>query len=158
METFWAAADDPEGTIDKLAEIVKYIESDKSGALDMAADIAENAATIAAIYTPAEGEVAASGVLVTEITRVEGKADANAQAIAAIDNADTGILAQAKGYTDAAIAGLPVATAEVLGLVKFDNATIKMNDSKQLYVAKVSTDILEQGTQVLVLNGGSATE
>ena len=31
-----------------------------------------------------------------------------------------------------------------------------MNESNQLYVAKVSTDILEQGSQILVLNGGTA--
>ena len=81
----------------------------------------------------------------------------NAEAIAAINHVDTGILAQAKAHTDAAIAALPVATAEVLGLVKYDNDSIKMNESNQLYVAKVSTDVLEQGSMVLVLNGGSAT-
>ena len=82
----------------------------------------------------------------------------NAAAIAAINHEETGILAVAKAYTDAEIAGLPTATAEALGLVKFDNATIKMNESNQLYVAKVSTDVLEQGSQTLVLNGGSAKE
>lgn len=121
MENFWKAADNPEGTIDKLAEIVAYIESDKSGALDMAADI-----------------------------------KANTDAIAAINHAETGILAVAKKYADDKIAGIPTATAEALGLVKFDDASIKMNASNQLYVAKVSTDVLEQGTQVLVLNGGTA--
>ena len=78
----------------------------------------------------------------------------NAAAIAAINHEETGILAQAKAYVDA----LPAATAEALGLVKYDDVSIKMNESQQLYVAKVSTDILEQGTQALVLNGGSATE
>ena len=158
METFWDAADDPEGAIDKLAEIINYIEADKTGALDMAADIQANRNAISAIYAPASEGVEASGVLVTEIARIENKADANALAIAAINNTDTGILAQAKAHTDAAIAGLPAATVDTLGLVKFDNSTIMMNDSKQLYVAKVSTDILEQGSQVLILNGGSAVE
>jgi hypothetical protein len=81
---------------------------------------------------------------------------ANKSAIATINNAETGILAQAKSYADSAVAGIPAATAEKLGLVKFDNATIKMNENNQLYVAKVSTDILEQGSAELVLNGGSA--
>lgn len=81
---------------------------------------------------------------------------ANADAIAAINHETTGILAQAKSYADNAIANIPVATAEVLGLVKFDNDTIQMNENNQLYAAKVSTDILVQGTQTLVLNGGSA--
>lgn len=80
----------------------------------------------------------------------------NENAIAAINNETSGILAQSKTYTDEAIAALPVATAEALGLVKFDNTSIKMNESNQLYVAKVSTDVLEQGSQTLILNGGSA--
>lgn len=46
METFWEAADDPEGTIDKLAEIVNYIAADKTGALDMAGDIEANTKAI----------------------------------------------------------------------------------------------------------------
>lgn len=82
---------------------------------------------------------------------------ANADAIAVINHETTGILALAKAHADAAVAGIPVATAEVLGLVKFDNDTIKMNENNQLYAAKVSTDILVQGSQTLVLNGGSAT-
>lgn len=82
---------------------------------------------------------------------------ANADAIAAINHETTGILALAKAHADAAVAGIPVATAEVLGLVKFDNDTIKMNENNQLYAAKVSTDILVQGSQTLILNGGSAT-
>jgi hypothetical protein len=81
---------------------------------------------------------------------------ANADDIAAINHETTGILAQAKSYADDAIANIPVATAEVLGLVKFDNDTIQMNENNQLYAAKVSTDILVQGTQTLILNGGSA--
>ena len=94
------------------------------------------------------------GVAAEEMVTAIGN---NTDAIAAINHETTGILAQAKGYTDAQIGALPVATAEVLGLVKFDNNTVKMNASNQLYVAKVSTDILEQGEQTLILNGGSAS-
>lgn len=83
---------------------------------------------------------------------------ANTDAISAINNADTGILAVSKKYTDDQIAAIPVATTNTLGLVKFDDNTVKMNESNQLYVAKVSTDILEQGSNVLVLNGGSAKD
>lgn len=82
---------------------------------------------------------------------------ANETAINAINHVDTGILANAKKYTDDAIAGLPIATADALGLVKFDNDSVKMNENNQLYVAKVSTDVLKQGENVLILNGGSAT-
>lgn len=87
-----------------------------------------------------------------------GRVAANESAIAAINNTSTGILAQSKAYTDAQIANIPVATASVLGLVKYDDSSVKMNASNQLYVAKVSTDILEQGTQTLILNGGNATD
>ena len=80
----------------------------------------------------------------------------NKAAIAAINDGTTGILATAKKYTDDSIAGLPAATAEALGLVKYDDDTIKMNDDKQLYVAKVSTDVLVQGVETLILNGGTA--
>ena len=121
MEAFWGAADDNE-VIDKLAEIVNYIESDTSGAIDMAADIQKNT-----------------------------------DAIAAINNEDTGILAIVKEYVDDSIGAIPAATADALGLVKYDNSTIKMNESNQLYVAQVSTDVLVQGNLELILNGGSAT-
>ena len=121
VETFFDAVETPDEVIDTLAEIVSYIESDKSGAATMAANI-----------------------------------KANSDAIAIINHADIGILANAKSYTDEQIAAIPVATAEALGLVKFDDATIKMNESNQLYVAKVSTDVLEQGSETLIINGGSA--
>lgn len=82
---------------------------------------------------------------------------ANADAIAAINHDETGILATANAYTRVQIEAIPAATAEALGLVKVDNTTVKMNASNQLYVAQVSTDVLVQGENTLVLNGGSAT-
>ena len=85
------------------------------------------------------------------------KVSEHSEAIAAINNETTGILAVANKYTDDAIAGLPAATAEALGLVKYDDTTIKMNNNKQLYVASVSTDVLVQGSEILILNGGTAT-
>ena len=94
----------------------------------------------------------------TEASEMTEAISDNAEAIAAINNETTGILATAKKYTDDSIAGLPTATAEALGLVKFDNTTIKMNENSQLYVAKVSTDILVQGEAELVLNGGNASK
>lgn len=107
--------------------------------------------TLKEIATWISEDETATEALVSRVT-------ANETAIAAINNETSGILASGKAYTDSQIAALPAATADALGLVKYDNATVKMNDSKQLYVAKVSTDILEQGTNVLILNGGSATE
>jgi hypothetical protein len=93
----------------------------------------------------------------TAASEMSAAITANADAIAAINHETTGILALAKAHADTAVANIPAATAEALGLVKFDNDTIKMNENNQLYAAKVSTDILVQGAQTLILNGGSAT-
>lgn len=57
----------------------------------------------------------------------------------------TGAIATAKAYTD----------AEIAKIHTVDNDTIKLNE-KKAYVAKVSTDVLVQGTQELVLCGGNA--
>ena len=121
VETFFAAVEQPDEVINTLAEIVYYIESDKTGAAEML-----------------------------------GSINANTAAINAINNEETGILAVAKDYTDTQIAALPIASATAPGLVKFDDISIKKNESDQLYVAQVSTDVLVQGTQELILDGGSA--
>lgn len=152
METFWAAADDPQGTIDKLAEIVAYIEADKTGALDMAADIQENREAIADIYTPADGETPASGMLVD----VEAKADANAAAIEEINNASTGILATANKHTNDAIAAIFTdnkATNEAFGVVKGDAKGVNIEAGE---IKTISVDLLVNGENELILNGGSA--
>ena len=68
MENFWKAADDPEGSIDKLAEIVNYINNDKSGAIDMADDIQTNADAIDVI----EGNDAGKSMRQVATAVVEG--------------------------------------------------------------------------------------
>lgn len=93
---------------------------------------------------------------------------ANADAIAAINNTESGILvtakaysdanlAVAKEYTDSKIAALPIATSELAGLIKYDDKSIKKNEKDQLYVAEVSTDLLVNGTMELHLCAGSAS-
>lgn len=82
---------------------------------------------------------------------------ANSTAIEAINNETTGILAVAKKYTDDSIAGLPLATGNVVGLVKVDNETIQVAEDGTISVKAVSTDLLTQGTQELVLDGGKAS-
>lgn len=133
METFWDAADDPTGTIDKLTEIVDYIE--KHEELNIPASINANTAAIKNIYTAADGETPASGVLVNEI-------------------------AAAKAYADTAaanaVAGIPAATKEKLGLVKIDDNTITVNDNGQIRVSKITEDVVFEGT--FILNGGTAKE
>ena len=129
-----------------LKEVADWIANDQSGAAAMAADINENKNTIAAIYTPASGEgddyVAASGILVTEIARVEGKADANDLAIKAINNTDTGILAVAKKYTDD-------------NMVQADGVSID-NTNGKFSVKKVSVDVLDTTGIELILYGGNS--
>jgi hypothetical protein len=92
-----------------------------------------------------------------DAAEMTGAISANTAAIAAINDETNGILATAKSYADTQIAAIPAATVEALGLVRYDGATIMKNENNQLYVNKVSTDILEQGNNVLVLNGGTAT-
>ena len=121
VETFFKAVETPDETIDTLAEIVKYIEDDKSAASGMLASI-----------------------------------NANTSAIEAINSATDGILVKAQKYADEKVAAIPTATEGVLGLIKYDNVTIKKNESDQLYVAQVSTDVLVNGQDEFVLNGGSA--
>ena len=81
---------------------------------------------------------------------------ANKTAIEAINNETTGILAVAKKYTDDSIAGLPLATGSVVGLVKVDDKTIQAAEDGTISVKTVSTDLLTQGIQELVLDGGNA--
>lgn len=81
----------------------------------------------------------------------------NKDAIAAINNTESGILATANAYTDVMIAGLPLATSEVVGLVKVDNKTIQAAEDGTISVKAISTDLLTQGTQELILDGGKAS-
>ena len=98
--------------------------------------------------------------------RIEGKADANTAAIAAINHESTGILAESKKYTDAAIERVNGNNAAVVGrvdkleaavgdsekgLVK-DVADIKTKDAEQDVKIKANTDALG------VLKGGVEVE
>jgi hypothetical protein len=144
IENFFSAADDKDETIENLAEIIAYIESDKSGALEMAGNIQANTNAIAAIYNVAE-DGTKSGTLVTEIARVEGKADANALAIAAINHETTGILAIAKQYADDEIAKINVGVTSVES--GHDALTASMDAD-----GKVTLNFADE----IVLNGGAA--
>lgn len=98
--------------------------------------------------------------------RIEGKADANTAAIAAINHETTGILVESKKYTDAAIEKVNGSNAAVVGrvdkleaavgdsekgLVK-DVADIKTKDAEQDVKIKANTDALG------VLKGGVEVE
>ena len=179
VETFFAAVEEPDAVIDTLAEIVHYISSDKSGAAEMAASIKANADAIAAINKEDTGILAQS------------KAYTNTE-IAKLTNSETGILALAHEYTDAEVAKLNKTDADNLTAAKgysdeklveaktyadgklteaktytdnsiaallvkdVDNDTIKLNEGKA-YVAKVSTDVLVQGSVELIFCAGNAS-
>ena len=82
-----------------------------------------------------------------EATGMAEAIEANAIAISAINDEKTGILVTANAYADALVAQIPVA----------DGDTIAVNEANKFHVAKVSTDVLVQGENVLILNGGSAS-
>jgi hypothetical protein len=87
------------------------------------------------------------GLIQLEETRAKQAEEANAKTLADILNENTGVLAQAKAYTDGALA--------TMAMLKVDDDTIKIKDEKA-YVAKVSTDVLEQGKKGLILYAGTS--
>lgn len=98
--------------MDTLEEVAKWIADDASGAAAMAKDI-----------------------------------KANTDAIAAINNESTGILALAKAHSDSNLATAKKYTDDSIDALRtsihgVDNKTIKLNESNNVYVAEVSTDVL----------------
>ena len=83
-----------------------------------------------------------------EAAEMAAAIEANTTAIAAINNAENGILVQSKAYTD----------AEIAKIHTVDGDSIKLDESNKAYVAKVSTDVLEMGSLTLILNGGTAAD
>ena len=122
-----ALENDAEG-LDSIKELADWINTHGTAAADMSKAITANAEAIAAIYTPSEGETAASGVLVTEI-------------------------ANAKTYADNSIAAA-LASYKVKDV---DNTTLQLNENGVASVKAVSTDLLVQGEKELVLSAGNAT-
>lgn len=161
VEAFWQEAvrdENEKNVIDTLKEIQDYITSDTTGASAMAAKINEHTDRLDGIFVAADGEAPASGMLVTEIARVESKITTNEQAIAVINHSETGILATAKKYTDEQITAIPVAGA-LLGLVKSseEDNKIKIETDGTMTINRVSTDNLYVPEESeLILNGGSA--
>lgn len=84
------------------------------------------------------------------LTDLATKIDANQQSITAILSPESGVLKQANDYTDKAIADLETESGHGV-----DGDTIKLKDNRA-YIAKVSTDVLEQGELILILNAGSS--
>lgn len=148
-----------EGAVKTNTDAIAAITNGETGILAQAKTYADGLNTEmdtrvdaleATVGKAAEGENAATGL-------VKAVAD-NAAAIAAINHGTTGILAQAKAYTDQEVGKLAatVATTDKLGLVKASD-TVAVAEDGTMSVAKVSTDVLVQGTQEVILHGGNAT-
>ena len=82
------------------------------------------------------------------ISELDSKIKANENAITAINDSETGILAISKKYTDDTIAALPGALV--------DNITVEVKADGKIGVKAISTDLLVQGEQELILYGGNA--
>lgn len=118
--------------------------------------VAVNTAAIAAINHGTTGILAQAKNYTDALAN--GAVKNNTDAIAAINSTTDGILVKAKAYTDQEVGKLAatVATTEKLGLVKASDTVAVAADGK-MSVAKVSTDVLVQGTQEVILHGGNAT-
>lgn len=141
-----AALDNDADGLDSIKELADWINTHGKAAEDMTKAITKNAEDIANIYTPASGEgddfVAASGVLVDEIARVENKFDLAVGTT--IPGAIEDALKAAKKYTDDT-------------MVKADGTSIENNEGT-FSVKAVGVDKLVnvEGFE-LVLNGGNAS-
>ena len=162
VEAFWKEAlrDETEkNVIDTLKEIQEYIAEDESGASKMAEKINEHTDRLNEIFKAGEGESPATGLLVSEITRVETAISTNTEAIAAINHSETGILAMAKQYANEQIAAIPMASNTTLGLVKTSDATngISVDTNGVMKVNKISVaQLVDDPNTELILNGGNA--
>lgn len=138
-----------ETTVGKAAE-------GENAATGLVKAVADNAAAIAAINNGTDGILAKAKAYTDALAN--GAVKDNADAIAAINSTTDGILVKAKAYTDQEVGKLAatVATTEKLGLVKASDTVAVAADGK-MSVAKVSTDVLVQGTQEVILHGGNAT-
>lgn len=89
--------------------------------------------------------------------------DAVEAGVAALDFTDTAVAGQyvdkvdqVNGVIQPHRVDLPTATAAALGLVKVDGTSIAVNTAGVISVKAVSTDLLTQGTDDLILDGGHA--
>ena len=94
VETFWAAVETPDDTIDTLAEIVAYINDDKSGAESMLASINKNKEDIATEVSRAKAAEEAISGRVDVLEAIDH--DAYIDADTALKNTLTSDIATAK--------------------------------------------------------------
>lgn len=162
-------AEAPEA-FDTLKEIADYIAGDKTNAAELLNKVNANTEAIAAeVKRASEKEVELAGLisdldaaykakdveLVAEDERLAGLIQGNTDLINTLNGDGEGSVNKKISDAIAAIPAIPAATASTLGLVKVGE-TISVDEEGTINVSKVSTDMLVQGEQELVLNGGSA--
>ena len=162
-------AEAPEA-FDTLKEIADYIAGDKTNAAELLNKVNANTEAIAAeVKRAGEKEVELAGLingldaaykakdveLVAEDERLAGLIQGNTDLINTLNGDGEGSVNKKISDAIAAIPAIPAATASTLGLVKVGE-TVSIDEEGTINVSKVSTDILVQGEQELVLNGGSA--
>lgn len=152
------------------AYTIELPETDLSGLIEKL----ENATAGNVVIANADGTVADGGVALadlatkTEVEAVDTKADANATAIEAINNEETGILAQAKDYADSEVEKLvdgttavgkatQLETARTIDGIKFDGITdithyAECNDDYGPNSKNVTCDgfVLQKGAHIRV--------
>lgn len=105
-------------------------------------------------------EAAVASANATTKTLEDGAVKDNADAIAAINNTETGILAQAQQFTNDGITALNVSQYAKQTDLEATNVEVakKANDADLAVIAKTgSTDDLVQGTMTLVFDCGTST-
>lgn len=158
--------------VDEVVSAIYKVEDGKAtGALAEETERAKqaeqkNSDSIARII----GDPQAGFITMVELTResgehskrldaAEGQIQKHAAILAGIGDESKGEEPTIVAYINKTISGLnfelPEATKDKLGVVKIDDKTIKINKDKQIYVAEITTDNLEQGLKILVLNGGN---
>jgi hypothetical protein len=162
-------AEAPEA-FDTLKEIADYIAGDKTNAAELVNKVNANTEAIAAeVKRAGDKETELAGLisdldaaykakdveLVAEDERLAGLIQGNTDLINTLNGDGEGSVNKKISDAIAAIPAIPAATASTLGLVKVGE-TMSVDSEGTINVSKVSTDILVQGEQELVLNGGSA--
>ena len=156
--------------MDTLEEVAAWIANDETGAAALANGVKANADAILAINNETTGIAAvAKGYTDAEVAKLAQADTDNLAAakkyaddeIAKLTNAETGILALAKAHSDANLATAKKYTDDSIVALQasihgVDDNTIKLKDNKA-YVAEVSTDVLVQGAEELILSAGNAS-
>lgn len=152
------AADDAQSDVDALETLVGTIPKGAS-----ATTVTGYAKEVADVASASAAQVATD--LASEVTRAKAAEKANADAIAAINDADTGILATAKGYADGKVNDLASgavktntdAIAVLNGADTVEGSVAKaVKDAKDAVDAKIGT--VEDGKTVVEMIASAKSE